>query len=395
VAGGFYPRAAAIRARLATLVLGLCAAAPVVAGQEPEAPSDVSDRLAPIRERHGLVALSGAIVDAHGLVAVGAVGLRKRAAEAAVSSADLWHLGSCTKAMTATLVARLVELDTLRWETTPVEVFGDFEGRLADGWRRATVEQLLAHRGGAPGHGERQGEILELMRSEPRPIVEQRAQAAELLLTAAPAHEPGSTFEYSNVGYVLVGAMLERLTGSSWEELVRQHLFEPLGMSSAGFGAPGRPDALDQPWGHAQGLLGLRAVAPGPAADNPPALGPAGTVHASLADWARFVALHLEGAQGRARLISSDSFARLQRPHGDDYALGWAVAERAWAGGRALTHAGSNTLWYFVVWAAPQRGFAVLVATNAAHEAAPAGCDAAAAALIERARELGLGGAAR
>jgi hypothetical protein len=62
--------------------------------------------------------------------------------------------------------------------------------------------------------------------------------------------------------------------------------------------------------------------------------------------------------------------------------MGWIVGERDWAGGRVLTHAGSNTMWYAVVWIAPARDFAVLVAANRGFDAGAQACDEVASALI-------------
>jgi hypothetical protein len=79
-------------------------------------------------------------------------------------------------------------------------------------------------------------------------------------------------------------------------------------------------------------------------------------VHCSLADWAKFAALHLRGLDGEGGFLRADTFRLLHSPTmGGDYAYGWSVAERDWAGGKALTHAGSNTMWYSVVWLAPNR----------------------------------------
>jgi hypothetical protein len=64
--------------------------------------------------------------------------------------------------------------------------------------------------------------------------------------------------------------------------------------------------------------------------------------------------------------------------------MGWDVAQRAWAGGRTLTHAGTNTMWYAVMWVAPERDAAFVAATNAATEGATKACDAAVSALIQR-----------
>jgi len=69
-------------------------------------------------------------------------------------------------------------------------------------------------------------------------------------------------------------------------------------------------------------------------------------------------------------------------PAGGDYACGWRVVKRGWASGNALTHNGSNTMWYMVMWLAPERDFSVVVATNIAGPNAEQGCDEVAAAMI-------------
>jgi len=115
-------------------------------------------------------------------------------------------------------------------------------------------------------------------------------------------------------------------------------------------------------------------------------IGPAGTVHSALADWAAYASLHLRGAQGRSGLLLEPaSFTQLHRDHfGQGYALGWGLVERSWAGGRALTHAGSNRRWYAVIWIAPARDAAFLAATNCGAEGGFGACDAAVAAMIKK-----------
>ena len=124
-------------------------------------------------------------------------------------------------------------------------------------------------------------------------------------------------------------------------------------------------------------------VPPGPRGDNPAALGPAGTVHATLEDWARFVSLHLRKGDGKKSFLKAKTLNRLHTPSvGEDYASGWIVAERPWGGGKVLTHSGSNTMWFAVTWIAPERGFAVLVTCNLGDSRKA--CDEAASALIQR-----------
>lgn len=105
--------------------------------------------------------------------------------------------------------------------------------------------------------------------------------------------------------------------------------------------------------------------------DNLPVMGPAGTMHMSLEDWGKFVTEHLKGRRGKSSYLKQATFEKLHTAIGDNYALGWISLRRPWAGGYALHHAGDNTMSYANVWAAPEKGFAVLVVTNqsSCHEA--------------------------
>ena len=107
-------------------------------------------------------------------------------------------------------------------------------------------------------------------------------------------------------------------------------------------------------------------------------------MHCSLPDLAQYVTFHLSGEDIASDLLKPASFKKLHTPVGDNYALGWVVLEREWAGGRALMHNGSNTMFYVVVWMAPERNCAVIVAANIGVDAAFAGCDEAAGKLIKQ-----------
>src|SRR5687768_14537716 len=150
-------------------------------------------------------------------------------------------------------------------------------------FRGVTLQQLLTHRAGLPANGD-------WWMLGKGTTTQQRRVLAKNVLKEAPLHEPGTKYEYSNVGYAIAGLMAEQATSKSWEELMQKGLFEPLGMKSAGFGPPGAKGKVNQPWGHAMNGGELVATQ----FDNAAALGPAGTVHASLADWGKFIALHLK-----------------------------------------------------------------------------------------------------
>ena len=305
-----------------------------------------------------------------GLEAVGAVGLRSSEDSVEVTSDDRWHLGSCTKALTATLVARLVERGQLTWETTLGGVFGASVPEMAPAWKDVPLLWLVCHRSGASLNFSK--ELWDRMEARGGTTREQRRSFVAAGLKVAPDTPPNTATVYSNAAFLLAGAMLEELTDTSWEELVRREVFEPLGMKSTGFGAPGTPGKLDQPLGHTRGTEGWKPIALGPEADNPAVVGPAGTVHTTLADWARFVRAHLRGEGDDESYLERASWQKLHTPGGSDwtYSPGWIVTEADWAGGKLLRHLGSNTCWVSEASLAPARDFAVLLVTNLGDDAA-------------------------
>ncbi len=343
----------------------------------PGAPHDATPHpwLDEIRIDAGIPALGGAVVTADGLSWIGVSGRRRAGGEAAVTVSDRWHLGSNTKAMTAALYARLVEQGRAHWQASVPTLFADLD--VDPAWAGITIEHLLGHRSGVLDA--RFMPLWMIQAFAGNDLQALRSTLAGSVLGSAPAGSVGD-FAYSNVGYIIAGAAIERITGEPWEDAIRREIFAPLGMASAGFGAPTGNNA----WGHRG--LGLGPVDPtGGFADNPPALGPAGTVHASIEDYGRFLRVFLTDGGG---WLSPESLARLTTPlagEGLAYALGWAiVAGPGWAGDEpAMTHDGSNTMWLARTIVAPGRNAALICVANAADPAQSA-VDGLTRTLIER-----------
>ncbi len=336
-------------------------------GVEPSAPRDLAPLIAPIREKAGLPALGGAIVTSQGLEAIGTIGVRSIDADAAVTNADRWHLGSCTKTMTATLVARLVERGDLSWETTIADALGEVAPEMDSAWSEVTITMLLCHRSGASRNFDE--EIWSDLEARPGTPRELRRRFAREGLRRPPQFLPDTRTEYSNAGVMIAGAMIEEIEDAAWEDLIRREVFEPLGMTETGFGAPGTPGVgakPDQPLGHTRGEQGWKSITLGPEADNPAVVGPAGTVHATLSDWARFARAHLAGERGDTSFLSAESWKRLHTLSEDawSYTPGWQFTEPAWADGVVLRHLGSNTYWVSELTLVPQKDYAVLIVTN-------------------------------
>lgn len=378
------PAAILHRARFALTtfcVLALCGSA---LGQSSQPSTESTERAAYEAAITGLLratvdegelpAIGAAVIRDQKLVGVAVAGVRRAGSPEPVTTADVWHLGSCGKAMTATVIAMLVEEGKLKWDSTLADVFPELASAMHEQFRSVTLDQLLAHRSGI-GDDTARNQWLR-MRQGDDSLTEKRLRALRETTAAEPSYAPGSKAVYSNLGFTFAGAMAERVTNTAWETLIRKGLFEPLGMTSAGFGAPGVRDAVEQPMGHMEAGAKPTAVLPGPLADNPPALAPAGTVHMSLADWAKFVGMHLAGPTGGSKLLKPESFKHLhESQYGDgDPSCGWIKVERPW-GGHVLTHSGSNTYWFCTVWAAPEKGLAVMVTTNRGGEARSATLD--------------------
>lgn len=337
--------------------------------------SNITNILKETRREFGLPAMAGAIVTSRGIFAAGAVGIRKKATTIPVTLDDMWHLGSNTKAMTAVLAARLVEQGRLQWETTVGEVFPEMASAFSPQLREVTLLHLLSHRSGLPAN-------LNLIAYRRDTAPEERLRAVRQELSQPPESSPGEQYHYSNLGYIIVGAIVEKRTGASWEKNMAALVFDPLNMENVGFGGTGTPGEIDQPWGHT--ASGDPVPGNGPMMDNPPVMGPAGRVHCTIQDWGKFVIDQLRGIRGQEALLKEASYKILHAPpFRGNYALGWAVMNRGWGGGRVLSHAGSNTMNYSVIWMAPLRDFAILLCTNQGGDTAAKALDAAAGALIQ------------
>lgn len=338
--------------------------------------TNVTQLLRPIRQKFNLPAMAAAVVTSDGLKWVGAVGVRKRGTEIPVTLDDLWHLGSDGKIMTSTLIARLVERGQLRWDTTLAEVFPEYAPKMHPDFRSVTLLELLSHHAGLPAN-------LDLAAYAGEDARQLRRRAVENELKNAPESKPGSAYAYSNLGYILAAAIVEKTTGKPWETLIAQEVFQPLHIDSAGFGGTGTPGKIDQPWPHTEDGAPVREN--GPDMDNPPVMGPAGRIHCTIQDWGKFVRDQLRGARGEPALLQPASYRALQtQPFGGDYALGWIVIPRSWGGGKVFNHGGDNTMNCANVWVAPKRDFAILICVNQGGNEAFQASDEAVVALIDR-----------
>ena len=313
-----------------------------------------------LRKENELVGLAAMVMVGGQVEAAAADGERKQGSGVPIEIGDRWHLGSITKSITATMIARLVESGRMQWSDSIGEAFPD--ASIHEDWKPVTLKELLTHTAGAPANF---SVVVALQEPAPGPErTRARREAVLKVLGKKPEFRPGEKFAYSNVGYTIAGAMAEKATGKAWEDLVKREVFEPLELTGAGFGPPESPDkTVDQPRGH-KVLLG-RKIAMDDEADNTPIIGPAGTIHMTLGDLCTYATEHLRGERGAGRLLSAETYKLLHTPGLGRYAFGWVIKEPGADIPHTVSwHNGSNTMWYALVAFIPDRNMVVAVTSN-------------------------------
>jgi CubicO group peptidase (beta-lactamase class C family) len=377
-------------------------ATPALAAAETAAPpASLDGMLRPYLAQFGLPALAAAVVRDGQTIAAGAVGVRRSGADIAVTLDDRFHIGSDTKAMTALLAGMLVESDKLRWDSTVGEAFPELGKAMAEGVAGIKLEQLLSHTSGISADNEAQWRLVfDSFGQTDKNLDELRYWVVGSLVKQELAAKPGVKFAYSNLGYTLAGAMLERASGKTWEELIVARVFDPLGLKTAGLGPQSSLGRVDAPLGHRPLPDGsLKPMLAGPNGDNPEVIGPAGTAHMSVLDFAAWAGWNAgEGRRGPA-LVQPDTLKKLHRvvidmpprpdapvgtPSSGSYGLGWGQLSLPFSSEPFLFHGGSNELNLAYILLQPKSDFGMVLITNVGGERADRALKAAGAELYKR-----------
>lgn len=369
----------------AVLIASVSAQAPQP-GSAPAPSTEIKSLLEKQVQSQHLVGIAAIVFRSHAILGIATAGVKHKGESTPLGSADLFHLGSNTKAITATTIARLVEAGKLSWTTTPLETFPELSKTMHPAFRDITIEQLLSHHAGIPPFDTVTVTLLKNTWPKPWPklsgsAIEQRSRFAALVLKHAPAITPGSKGLYSNAGFAIAAAMAERRTGSSWEDLVTSQVLEPLGIHAI-FGFP-LSAGRNQPWGHFETDKGFIALQGG-AVPLPPYMLPAGGMSMTLGDYVRFLQMNLQGLRGEdIAFLSAKTIHRLHSsPMHDRYALGWGVSQID--GVPSSTHSGSDGSFYALVALQPSRDIGVAVVLNSAGDRSSRASDTALNTLLAR-----------
>ncbi len=292
------------------------------------------------RKEHDLPAL-GVSVLFDGQISSFASGVRKRGNETPVTTDDKFHFGSCGKAVSALLIQQLVGENRLKLSDRLEDIFTDQP--LHPDIANIKVSQLLTHSAGLAVNYE--GDM----------SLDKKDIISNILSDAPPT--PKDQFEYSNVGYILLGAIAEKQTGKGYQTLVTERIFEPLNMQTAGFGsmADSASDIPNQPWGHSK--ENGQAINE----DNPSLYDAAGRIHASMGDWMKFLQHRMENS------YTLNHSQEVLTGQGSAYT---SSGMHSLNNGAVLTHDGSNTLNRAKVVLLPKQQIAFCLTSNDGSKAA-------------------------
>ena len=218
-----------------------------------------------------------------------------------------FRLGSITKQFTATATLQLVEQGKIKLDGKITDYLPDYRKDTGD---KVTIHHLLTHTSGIPSYTGQPG-FFENVSRNPYKVDEFVKKYASGNLE----FEPGSKFSYNNSGYFLLGAIIERVTGKPYEQVLKENIFDPLGMKNTGYDhhatiIPKRASGYSKtPDGYINAVYLDMSI---PYA--------AGSLYSTVED------LYLwDQALYTDKLLSAQSKALMYKPFLENYAYGWAV----------------------------------------------------------------------
>lgn len=288
------------------------------------------------------------------------------------------HLGSCGKAMTGYLAAVLVERKLLEWDSKIIEIFPEFKAIIHNEFLDITLQELLSHQTKvARFYTDEEWKLLE--RFKQKDPTKKRYNFTKWVLKQHPipfdSLESKAGFRYSNAGYAIAAAMLEKVTARSWEQLITEEVFNPLKMDVT-FGWPATNDK-SQPYGHITDTITKDLIPhnPNDTYSIDPILSPAGNMSMSILDYAKFIQKNLRGLNGIDEEYPKEFYEFLHyssKPR-SEYSIGWYSIDQF--NDELSAHTGSADTFYCLNLLLKKHNIAVIVIANSATETTETGTE--------------------
>lgn len=367
-------------------MISLVLVAALAAGLVVQPPKGFDAHVEALRKKVGAPGLSIAIVDEGQTVLARGYGVRKLGSPEKVDADTLFMTGSTGKAVTVAALATLVDAGKLSWDDKVTDRLPGFQ--MYDPWvtRELTVRDLLVHRSGL---GLGQGDLLFVPRSNIP-----RAEAVRRLRYLKPATSFRSGYAYDNVLYMVAGQLIEAVTGQTWEDYVREHVFAAAGMTASTTDGR-RFQVANRAQPHARMNGGLRGAGDQEVLDERDELAtsaaPAGGMAVSANDMAKWLKLQLaHGALPDGKRLFSETQSKamwqptviqpldevppgfeVTRPTFQAYALGWEIQD--YRGTQIVWHGGAVFGFKTVVVLIPDRNVGFSIELNSEDGELPRG----------------------
>ncbi len=359
--------------RCSLLSLALCTAICSPAfGESPSNLSSKAERALAVLEGFDEIVLNGMKEFdipglAIGIVADGQIiyskgfGVRDKEKQLPAQTDTLFPIGSCTKAFTAFAIGSLIEEGLLEWDQRMIDILPEF--RLWDQYatQNLTVRDLLSHRAGLPRH-----DFIWYSSSISSQDILSRLRYLE------PVFDIRERFNYNNLMYVALGAAIDRLTNSSWQDVVRDRILRPLGMTQTGFSVDEMQKFpnLAIPYlsrGDEMKKIDYRDISP---------VGPAGSMYSNIDEMCRWVQLQIDcGIWEDQPLIGYGTLKEMHAPQivisgypeskearVSAYGLGWCV--QTYRGVYNVSHDGGVDGFTSLVSILPQEDIGIVILCN-------------------------------
>jgi CubicO group peptidase (beta-lactamase class C family) len=329
----------------------------------PEVSKSAEDILRDASAIYDVPGMGAVVASSSGILDLQVVGVKRMDEEVPLEVKDPFHIGSVTKTFTATVIATLVETNLLQWDTPVRNVLPETMKSAHSAYHDITLSHLLSHEAGMQPL-EEEAELA-LIPELPGDIRSQRRQFAAWIMQQEPAVMPLAEYGYSNAHFVVAAAMAEKVSGRSWEDLVEEHVFAALDMRNAGFGWAGK-QGESVPWGHTFRDGSLQLVDPNGDYQLPQFFAPAGDIHASLPDMARYFQAYLASWSEKGDFLEKDTLRQMWQRRLKS-GLGWGVTD-AFGYELVAMYTGSADTFFMVVVLIPEADVGVAVAANAYSE---------------------------
>lgn len=317
-------------------------------------------------------------------------GVRRLHTNDSIKLNDRFHLGSCGKAMTGFVAARLVEKGLIMWNTKVFDVFPELKDSSNIVYRNVTLYELLSHRSKVRPFTSEDEELAKFTDFKGKDILQRRYNFSKWLLKQGPIDlDSVKEYTYSNAGFAIAASMMEKVTGMQWENLINEELFKPLKIHIS-FGWPALEDK-NQPWGHwiKEGESMLIPHSPNDYYKLDDIITPAGNYSMSIIDYTKFLQLNLLGINGKDTILKSSTYGYLHycnfnpnRPLEYWNSIGWFV-NRTPEPYTISVHNGSAGTFYCFALLVKELNFGLVIITNAGYKYSEIGIEALKNKIIE------------